>query len=89
MWHVGHWHSGNGFHVEVPLAPQHNIHRGGTAIPGSVEKMEERRTDTEQVLQDLQNRVKLLQDDPLPVVNAVISFITMILVLIVLLVMVF
>ncbi|MFY9606293.1 MAG: hypothetical protein WAS24_06145 [Thermoplasmata archaeon] len=47
--------------------------------------MEEPKADVEQVLKDLQNRVKLLQDDPLPVVNAVFSFITMILVLIVLL----
>ena len=60
-------------------------HRGGKAIPGLVGKMEESKTDIEQVLKDLQNRVKLLQDDPLPVVNAVFSFITMILVLIVLL----
>ena len=51
--------------------------------------MEESKTDIEQVLKDLQNRVKLLQDDPNPVVNLVISFITMFLVLIVLLLMVF
>ena len=64
-------------------------HRGGKSIPGLVVKMEESKTDIEQVLKDLQNRVKLLQDDPNPVVNLVISFITMFLVLIVLLLMVF
>jgi len=46
--------------------------------------MAESTTDVEHALKDLQDGMKLLQDDVLPLVNTLVSFFTLIMVLVVL-----